>query len=172
MNILIYTFYFNHIERLTPIPTTVPPENIGRNNAWWLIIGSRSNVEWGDRRQKFSSYPSGIRAPLSTALAGVYTGWVKKNGISNQKPVWKSWCCESCLTCLPLPTGPYLTLLGLTGPHWALLGLTGPHWALLGLTGPYWALLGLTGPYWALLGLTGPYWATFWICAHTNKLTN
>ena len=38
------------------------------------------------------------------------TGWVKKTGISNQKPAWKAWCCESCLTSLPLPTGPYLTL--------------------------------------------------------------
>ena len=89
-------------------------------------------------------------------------GGPKKNRISSQKPAWKAWCCESCLTSLPLPTGPYLTfltLLGFTGPYWALLGLTGPYWALLGLTGPYWALLGLTGPYWALLSLTEPYWA-------------
>ena len=38
------------------------------------------------------------------------TGWVKKTGISNQNSAWKAWCCESCLTSLPLPTGPYLTL--------------------------------------------------------------
>ena len=40
----------------------------------------------------------------------ISTGWLKKTGISNQKPAWKAWCCESCLTSLPLPTGPYLTL--------------------------------------------------------------
>ena len=37
-------------------------------------------------------------------------GGPKKNRISSQKPAWKAWCCESCLTSLPLPTGPYLTL--------------------------------------------------------------
>ena len=37
-------------------------------------------------------------------------GESKRTGISNQKPAWKAWCCESCLTSLPLPTGPYLTL--------------------------------------------------------------
>ena len=63
------------------------------------------------------------------------------------KPAWKAWGCESCFTSLPLPTGSYLTLLGLTGPH---LALTGPYWAL---TVPYLALLGLTGPYLALLSL-------------------
>ena len=40
----------------------------------------------------------------------------------NLQPAWKAWGCESCLTSLPLPTGSYLTLLGLTGPYWALQG--------------------------------------------------
>ena len=32
-------------------------------------------------------------------------------------PAWKAWGCESCLTSLPLLTGPYWALLGLTGPY-------------------------------------------------------
>ena len=56
-------------------------------------------------------------------------GGPKKNRISSQKPAWKAWCCESCLTSLPFA-------------YWALLDLIWPYWALLGLTRPYWALLG------------------------------
>ena len=41
----------------------------------------------------------------------------------------------SCLPSLPLLTGLYWILLGLTVPYWALLGLTGPYLALIiGLT--------------------------------------
>ena len=58
------------------------------------------------------------------------------------QPAWKAWGCDSCLTSLPFPTRPYLTILGLT-------------W-----------------PYLTLLGLTGPYWATFWICALASWLTD
>ena len=31
--VVLYTFY-SYIERLIPMPTTVPPENMGQNNKW------------------------------------------------------------------------------------------------------------------------------------------
>ena len=103
-------------------------------------------------------------------------------GYRRQKPAWKAWDCESCLTSLTFLTGPYWVPLGPSGSFWVFLGLSGPLLASLGLIGHYWAFLGLTGPYWPLLNLTGSYWAIlsltrpcralFCICALTDPLTD
>ena len=43
---------------------------------------------------------------------------------------YKAWGCESCLTCLPLLTGPFWVLLGLSVSFWIRLGPSTTYWAV------------------------------------------
>ena len=52
--VVLYTFY-SYIERLIPMPTTVPPENMGQNNKWdflkslWNSIWALNELSRSDK---------------------------------------------------------------------------------------------------------------------------